>query len=358
MNILILSLWFVFAWALVGAAWCMARALNLAVKAEVEKIKRDRKGTPGVGSPKNRYRLPLPRNRLGHFCGVSEESPITPVVDKEQPANYSHEDSSGGGVEPKPEELPYLEQTAISESKAGIHFPKGEPANIIYEKPSGYEELGKAGEVMLEEPEPEAYTWAKDYEEALSKTKAGVHYPHNSWEKWIQDHDQAIKHLEQGQHRLAGLVDALETAEKMYLDKRPAPWEEEDEIPSFGGLPSINLENQIRKADIVHEIGLLKDLEKKHWENICDLDERMDALENLTKVTGKHGKEIYTDIKPRVQNLETNVVVTAKEISDILTLIERLTEMALGDEEKIAELTDKLNDSIFILYGGKKTHDG
>jgi hypothetical protein len=194
---------------LLGCAWLIAKSLDLAVSGSIEKLKnKSEEGTPGVGSEKNRWRIPGTRNRLGHFCGVSDESPITPVVVDDR------------WVEPP-----------ISKTKAGIHFPQGDPAN-----PHDHTE-------MMRGPYPLPLT-----------EKAAVD---RSWEIWVRDHDQAIKHLE----------------------------------------------------------------------------EQVEALESLTKVTGQHGTEIYTDIKPRIKNIETHIVVSDKQI---------------------AELDDKLADSIFILYGGKK----
>jgi len=64
-----------------------------------------------------------------------------------------------------------------------------------------------------------------------------------------------------------------------------------------GDKVAMGLENEIRKTDIVAEINRLKD--------------RVEAIENLTPVIGNHGKEIE-------------------------------------------ELKDKLAESIFILYGGKR----
>jgi len=171
---------------LLGAAWLIARSLDFAVNGSIEKIKNRKKGTPGVGSEKNRYRIAAGRNQSDHISGVSEESPITDVVDPHDPEEVL------GGIQPS--------------------------------KP-----------------------WPTD-----SATDFGN-------------------------------------------DLRNVPM----------------TEMEIRKTDIVHEIGLLKDLEKKHWENICDLDERTEALESLTAVIGNHGKEIE-------------------------------------------ELNGKLRDAIFVLYQGPK----
>jgi len=134
------------------------------------------------------------------------------------------------------------------------------------------------------------------------------------------------------------------------------------------------LESQIRKTDLVYELNLLRDR--------LDVAE-LDANNCLN--------ELDVNTKPRVQNLESNALVLAKEISQILTIIERLTEMALEGEKdiealesltpvigshgerienletaekmwlhanpldnRLTEVEDKLADSIFILYGGKK----
>ena len=292
---------------LVGVAALIVHALDRGVKMSVAKLKWDKVGTADRGSQKNRYASAAAPNQLGENCGVSEESTTKDVVANKKPANknpnvasysleddfndrvacllkmepkeestgifysdhYCHEDSSGCGVEPKPEELPYLEQEAISKSKAGVHYPFG-------------------------------------------------NYP----------------------------------------------------LPLTTSL----LEDQIRKSDIVAEINRLKDRL-----DVAELDAQ-NCLNNLDM-----------DTKPRVQNLESNAIVLAKEIGDILTIIERLTEMALEGERgiealesltpvigshgerienletaekmwlhanpldnRLTEVEDKLADSIFILYGGKK----
>ena len=80
MNGFLYVLFVLSAMGILGCAWMIARSFDFAVSGTIAKIKNEKEGTPGVAGEKNRCRIAAGRNQSDHFCGVSEESTITPVV--------------------------------------------------------------------------------------------------------------------------------------------------------------------------------------------------------------------------------------------------------------------------------------
>ncbi len=81
---------------------------------------------------------------------------------------------------------------------------------------------------------------------------------------------------------------------------------------------------------------------------------------------------IDLDMRPRIQTLETNAALAdtqrfdmacnaeerlrslVKNEGNMITILEKMTTRMLGWDGRLDEIEDKLRDSIFILYGGKK----
>jgi len=80
---------------------------------------------------------------------------------------------------------------------------------------------------------------------------------------------------------------------------------------------------------------------------------------------------IDLDMRPRIQNLETNATLAdtrrwemarqieglVKNEGSLITLLEKMASNMLARDKRIAEMEDRLKDATFILYGGKPLVD-
>ena len=81
---------------------------------------------------------------------------------------------------------------------------------------------------------------------------------------------------------------------------------------------------------------------------------RLEHLEANATLADAQRWNMAGDAEKRLTALEENAKQAADNMSKAIIVLEKMTNNMLGRDKRIAEVEDRLRDSIFILYGGKK----